>query len=294
MKRGHTTLHMVSRRSKSGAIRQANTTARNATQHRNRTATGKIRDRTHSLSETPYPATTITSTGYRTDRHGTSRRIKSIDTRHSHKLRSALSHRKFSSRSGIPQPPSSPSPTPLSYRILPDIPENSPEPGPSYSPVSSPLREEASEAFELLTYPIYSPREGRFFSPSTSQEEIPLSSVSPNPSPIPRPSSPADSESSIEVLLEIPAYRPRLLTREEFLRGIFDFPRFTGNLPPEAFTLGPEELDFDRFREILVNFGPCAEIPVFLPGFGPPFLVPTYHFHRLYPPSTVTLEDVPR
>jgi len=166
-----------------------------------------------------------------------------------------------------PSPPRSPIPpivepdfphSALTQRIFPDSPPpsiRSPSP-PSYSPISSP-------------------------------EEPP------------RPASPANSTtSSVEFVEEvhIPPPRPRHYyhyhPHEPLDSLIQQFPLRTTPLPPDFYSIGPDDLDLHEIRTVISGQDPDAIIPVFLPTSPFPHDVPIRFFYNLFPPSTANITEL--
>jgi len=166
-----------------------------------------------------------------------------------------------------PSPPSSPTPpvvepdsphSVLTQRILPD----SPPPSirsfspPSYSPVSSP--------------------------------EEPLRPVSPTNS----------TTSSVEFIEEIhippphPQYYYNYDPHQPLDTLLQQFPQRATPLPPDSYSIGPDDFDLTEIRHVISNQDPDTIIPVFLPNSPFPYEVPIRFFYNLFPPSTAFINEL--
>jgi len=174
------------------------------------------------------------------------------------------------SQSPSNQPPSPPrSPTPpvlepdsphsvLTQRIFPD----SPPPSirsfspPSYSPISSP------EQPPRLPSPANSTTSSVEFI-----EEIQI------PPPHPKHYYYYDPHQSLDILIQ-------------------QFPPRVTPLPPDSYSIGPDNVDLGEIRTIVSSQDPDAIIPVYLPNAPFPYDVPIRFFYNLFPPSTAQITEL--
>jgi len=122
----------------------------------------------------------------------------------------------------------------------------------------------------------------------------------PSYSPIqsPRPISPTNSTSNVEFIdkVRIPSPRPRHYyyydPNESLETLIIQFPQRTDPLPSGSYTIGPDDFDLAEIREIVTTQDPDSLIPVYLSNSPFPYNVPVRFFYNLFPPSTITINEI--
>jgi len=184
----------------------------------------------------------------------------------------------------------------------------SPSP-PSYSPISSPVEPPSLSIHE-------SPSPSRPYPPSPPEPDSPHSVLTlrvrpdtpprtpsmspPSCSPIqsPRPTSPTNSALSVEFIDEFHIPPPRLRhycyynPHESLKTLITQFPQRTDLLPSGSYTIGPDDFDLIEIREIIATQDSDSLIPIFLPNSLFPYDIPVRFFYNLFPPSTITINEI--
>jgi len=192
--------------------------------------------------------------------------------------------------SGIIVPVSSPPPPPPPPSQSPPL--NSPS-SPPRSP-TPPIIEPDSphSALTQRIFPDSPPPSIRSFSPpsysSISSPELPS-----------RPVSPLNSTtSSVEFIEEIyiPPPRPNHYyyynPHQSLDTLISQFPQRVNPLPPDSYSIGPDNFDLAEIRTAISGQDPNFIVPVFLPTSPFPYDVPVRYFYNLFPPSTVRINEL--
>ena len=163
-------------------------------------------------------------------------------------------------------PPPSPEPSPLSPSRSPQQPSESPPSSPSTIIFESPL-----------------------LSPVIDPSYSPISSPEPS-----RPSSPANSTSSVEFIEEFPPQQRGTIPSRipPFSQVITEFTQSQLPLAAGTFTIGPDSFDPQALASYISTASPEDYVGVFWLEEPLPYLVPVPFFYTHFPPSTTTIEEV--
>jgi len=134
--------------------------------------------------------------------------------------------------------------------------------------------------------------------PDTLSRTPSISPPSYSPIQSPRPISPTNSTSSVEFIdkVRIPPPRPRNYyyydPNESLETLIIQFPQRTDPLPSGSYTIGLDDFDLAEIREIVTIQDPDSLIPVYLSNSPFPYNVPVRFFYNLFPPFTITINEI--